>query len=199
VLTSSRTGKPGFNKRFYHPSGFLKDLVEIFRERGSIVATFRSRRLSRTFIEKIMLVVTRVNGCRYCAYGHTHLALRSGVEPEEIEQLMALEIGSFPPDQAIALAFAQHSAETGSQPDPQAVQRLEDYYGREISRDIQNVIRMITMGNLSGNAVDAFLSRLAGRPAVESRLLSELFLFLLLAPVLIPLLLMMKLCSFPDL
>jgi AhpD family alkylhydroperoxidase len=55
----------------------------------------RSKRVERSFMEKIMLVITQVNGCRYCSYFHTQMALTSGVSETEIEQLVALEIGDF--------------------------------------------------------------------------------------------------------
>jgi AhpD family alkylhydroperoxidase len=181
-----------FSKRFYSPCAFFSDLLRLLRNLPSLAETSRSRRVSRPFAEKIMLVVTQVNGCRYCSYGHTRMALASGVSPEEIEQLMALEIGRFPPQQAVALAFAQHYAESDRNPTPESIQRLQSSYGIEVSCDIINYIRMISMGNLAGNAADAFLSRLSGKPAPRSSFLSELFLFLLFAPVILPLLLVMK-------
>jgi AhpD family alkylhydroperoxidase len=190
----SYSPRPGasFDKRFYRPSGFIKDLGGILRSLPSIYKTFRSGRLSRSFIEKIMLAVTAVNGCRYCAYGHARLALRSGVSGQEIEEILSRELGSFPPEQGIALAFAQHYAESSRRPDPQTEARLAEYYGPQVSQDIHNLIRLITVGNLSGNAADAFLSRLAGRPARESRFSSELVMFLLTSPVILPLLLLLK-------
>jgi AhpD family alkylhydroperoxidase len=181
-----------FNKRFYRPSGFFKDLAAILKLFPSITKTIRSRSINRAFAEKIMLVVSQVNGCRYCSYGHAKMALNSGVSEAEIEKLLALEFGHFPPEQAIALAFAQHYAESEGKPDPEAESRFIKYYGPEVSGSILLYIRMITLGNLSGNAADAFLSRLSGRPAQNSSALSELFLFILFAPIILPLLALMK-------
>jgi AhpD family alkylhydroperoxidase len=184
--------KGSFQKRFYTPRALFRDLLTVLLRFPSILETSRSRRISRTFTEKIMLAVTSVNGCRYCWYGHARMALSAGVTAEEIEQILAHELGSFPPEQALALAFAQHYAESGGRPDPQALQRLQEAYGPQKAESILDYIRLITIGNLSGNAFDAFLSRLAGRPAPGSSILSEAFLFVLLAPVLVPLLLVMK-------
>jgi AhpD family alkylhydroperoxidase len=128
--------------------------------------TARSGRVSRAFAEKIMLAVTQVNGCRYCAYGHSRMALREGVAPEEIEKILAAELGNFPEEEAVALAFAQHWAETEGQPDPEAERRFREYYGPTISDDILHWMRMINMGNLMGNTLDAILYRLGlGRSA----------------------------------
>lgn len=49
------------------------------------------------------------------------------------------------------------------------------------ARDILAYIRMITFGNLLGNTLDAFFSRLAGRPAPGSTLWDELGVLLLTA------------------
>jgi AhpD family alkylhydroperoxidase len=181
-----------FNKRFYTPRTFLRDLYGILQSLSSIMETARSRRMSRAFVEKIMLVVTQVNGCRYCEYGHTKMALRSGVRLDEIEKLSSLEFKDFQPEQIPALEFARHYAECSGKPSANALKSLEDCYGEETSQDILNYIRMITLGNLSGNAADAFISRLRGAPAPGSSFLSELALFVLFSPVILPILLAMK-------
>jgi AhpD family alkylhydroperoxidase len=147
-------------KRFYTPRTFFHDLREVLAGLPSFRDTARSGRVSRAFAEKIMLAVSQVNGCRYCAYGHTRMALREGVAPDEIERIMAAELGDFPEEEAVALAFAQHWAETAGQPDPEAERHFRDYYGPVISRDIFNWMRMIQMGNLMGNTLDAILYRL---------------------------------------
>jgi AhpD family alkylhydroperoxidase len=150
----------GFKKRFYTPRTFFRDLREVLSRLPSFKDTARSGRVSRAFAEKIMLAVTQVNGCRYCAYGHSRMALREGVAPEEIEGIMAAELGNFPEEEAVALAFAQHWAETAGRTDPEIERRFREYYGPVISLDILNWMRMIQMGNLMGNTLDAVLHRL---------------------------------------
>ncbi len=153
----------GFRKRTYTPRTLFRDLRDVSKGLPAFRDTARSKRVSRAFAEKIMLAVSQVNGCRYCAYGHTRMALKQGVSPEEIEQIMAAELGGFPEKEAIALAFAQHWAETGGQPDPEAERRFREYYGPVVSADILNWMRMINMGNLMGNTFDAVLYRLGFR------------------------------------
>jgi AhpD family alkylhydroperoxidase len=181
-----------FRKRIYTLRSFISDVQDVIRHFPEIRETMRSRRVSRTFMEKIMLVITQVNGCRYCSYFHTRMALTSGIDEAEIEQLMALDTGSFPPEQAVALAFAQHYAENGCCPDPEAEKRFQSYYGPQISADIMNAIRMIKMGNLAGNTVDAFISRLKGAPAPGSSVVWEILFFLLSLPVTVPMLIKMR-------
>ena len=153
----------GFGKRFHTPRSFLRDLREMVAHRSEIRETLRSGRVSRAFAEKIMMAVTAVNGCRYCAYFHTRQALAEGVSQDEIARILSLELDQFPPEEAVALAFAQHWAETGGHPDPEAERRFRETYGPQVSDDIMNWIRMITMGNLMGNSWDALLWRIGIR------------------------------------
>jgi alkylhydroperoxidase family enzyme len=49
----------------------LSDLRDIFAHRKQMREMMRAKRVDRSFMEKIMLVITQVNGCRYCSYFHT--------------------------------------------------------------------------------------------------------------------------------
>ena len=149
-----------FRKRFYTPRSLFHDLGDIVSHLSEFTETARSGRVSRAFAEKIMMAVTAVNDCRYCARFHTRLALGEGIPPEEIERILTSEIGDFPEEEAVALVFAQHWAETAGQPDANAERRFRDYYGPEVSADILNWMRMINFGNLAGNTWDAILWRL---------------------------------------
>ncbi|MHB0876278.1 MAG: carboxymuconolactone decarboxylase family protein [Anaerolineae bacterium] len=185
MVPSSRNA---YTKRFYRPGAFVRALAGVLWHFPALVRAVRGVRVSRQFGEEIMLAVTQVNGCRYCSYVHSRMALRAGVTADEMERLLALEIGTFPEGQSVALAFAQHYAESDGKPDAEALARLESYYGAKMARDIIAYIRVITFANLSGTTVDAFLSRLRGRPAADSSFLGELILFLPLFPFVLPLL-----------
>jgi AhpD family alkylhydroperoxidase len=163
-----------FNKRIYTYSAFKADVELIFDHLDDLRQAARSGSVGKAFAEKIMLVVTGVNGCRYCSYAHSRAALSAGVPEIELQRLLALDLGTFPEDEVIALTFAQHFAESRCCPDPAAWERLTTYYGNETANDILAYLRMITFGNLLGNTFDALLSRIVGKPAQESSLLSEL-------------------------
>jgi len=170
-MTRMREGH--FSKRIYTPRSLLQDFRDILDHFHEFRSAVRSRRIDQAFAEKIMLAVTAVSGCRYCSYGHARMALASGVSPEEVDLLLGGEVGHASPEEAPALFFAQHYAESGGHPDPEMVQKLVQTYGQERARDILAHVRMITLGNLSGNTFDALLSRLGGRPAEGSSLGSE--------------------------
>jgi AhpD family alkylhydroperoxidase len=176
----SQTQGTYFSKRIYTPRSLIEDFLDILDHFPEFRSAVRSQRISRAFTEKIMLAVTAVNGCRYCSHGHARMALASGVSPEEVDLLLSGEVGHVSPDQAPALFFAQHYAESEGHPDPAMVKTLVETYGQERARDILAHIRMITLGNLSGNTFDALLSRLRGRPAEDSSLGSELWTLVLL-------------------
>ena len=163
------------NRRLYtSPKQFLSAIMDILDHAPDLKRASRSKRVGHAFAEKIMLAVTQVNGCRYCSYGHTKSALQAGVPQKEIARIAAGELGEFPEDEAIALFFGQHYAESEGQPDPFALQRFMDFYGEEKANDILAYIRMIMFGNLIGNTFDAFLNRFRGRPTPGSSLLSEM-------------------------
>ena len=109
-----------FNKRIYNFPAFSSAVGDIVTHFGDLCAASRGGRVSKPLAEKIMLTVTHVNGCRYCSYGHSRAALAVGVSEAELQKLLQGEIGAFPEQEAVALAFAQHYAETCCQPEPAA-------------------------------------------------------------------------------
>ncbi len=177
--TESGVGHAAFNKRLFTLATFVASVRDLFAHLDDLHGAVRQRRVSRAFSEKIMLTVTRVNGCRYCSYAHTRMALKSGIHETELLQLMGGEFKGVPAHEVTALLFAQHYAEQHDRFEPDAWQRLVDVYGSEAARDMLAYIRMITFANLIGNTFDAVLSRFAGRPAPDSRFLEEISVLLL--------------------
>jgi AhpD family alkylhydroperoxidase len=170
-----------FNKRIYTPRALLATFQWMVVESDEFRSAMHSDRVSKVFSERIMLAVTAVNGCRYCSYAHTRMALQNGLSMDEVQRLLEGEIGHVTPEEAPALFFAQHYAENGGRPAADALQQLKDVYGPDMAGEILTHIRMITMGNLSGNTFDALFSRLRGAPAEGSTLWSELLVLLILA------------------
>ena len=108
-----------------------------------------------------MLAVTAVEGCRYCSYFHTKQALKSGVTPEEISRLLSGDIANCPEDEALAVIYAQHWAESNACPDQEAVERLRETYGPDKVEAVHLMLRMIRLGNLLGNTWDYLLYRIS--------------------------------------
>ena len=178
-------GEP-FRRRIYNVATFRAAMNDACEHMDEFRAAHRDGRVDRAFSERIMLAVTQVNACRYCNYAHSRVALRAGVSPEELAALATGDFRQAPPEQLVALLFAQHYAETRGHPDAEAWQHVVEAYGQDAARDVMAHIRMITMANLLGNTLDAFLSRLRLRPAANSSLGQELGVLLgavVLAPV----------------
>ena len=108
-----------------------------------------------------MLAVTAVNGCRYCSYLHAKLALKEGISQEEISQLLSRDLDGCPEEEAPAVIYAQHWAESNAHPDPEATRKLQEIYGLEKAAAIHLMLRMIRLGNLLGNSWDYLLYRIS--------------------------------------
>jgi AhpD family alkylhydroperoxidase len=183
----SQSTSKTFSRNIYTFKTFFQDLKFLVSHLSLIRKTMRD--LDQPFIEKIMTVVTAVNGCRYCSWFHARQAVSSGISPEEVQQMLKLQFqADAAEDELTALLYAQHYAETRRNPAPEMTEKLIAEYGPEKAEEIQTVIRMITFGNLSGNTFDAFLSRLKGAKAEESSPVFEFVFFIFGAPFLLPIL-----------
>jgi len=160
--------------RFISTTRFYAYLRKAVREAGGMRVNKKQGLVSTQFAERIFLAVTSVNGCRYCSYYHAKLALTSGMDRAEVKQVLSGEFGEVPDEELIALAYAQHYADTGGQPEPETVDTLLQTYGETRARVIQTHINMITVGNFYGTAFDGLQSRFRLRPISGSRFSDEL-------------------------
>jgi AhpD family alkylhydroperoxidase len=167
------------HRRIYTVPAFVAALDDLLRHTGDLLDARRSGRVDRAWAEKLMLAVTAVNECRYCMAFHRGLATHAGVSDDEIGAVVTHCFADLPQHQIIALAFAQHYAESGGRPEPASRQRLIATYGPDTARDIAAYLRAISVGNLLGNTFDALRDRLTGRPAPGSSVLSEIGVLLI--------------------
>jgi AhpD family alkylhydroperoxidase len=151
-----------FKKRTYSSiNQLVKDLIFPFRNRKQLREVKNKGLLSPAFQERLMLTVISVEGCRYCSYFHSKLALKGGMTSEEVGKLLSGDMQGCPEAEYIAILYAQHWAESDAHPDPEAVQRLQDAYGSEKADAIHLMLRMIRLGNLLGNTWDYLLFRIS--------------------------------------
>jgi AhpD family alkylhydroperoxidase len=162
-----------FNRRLYrNPGEFLHDVRVLLSSREHIRAMMRG--LDPAFRERLFLAVTQVNGCRYCSFFHAQQALTHGIPEEEIRAIGDGLLDGCPAQELTALCYAQHWAETNAHPLPEARARLLDTYGEGTTAQIDLALRMIRVGNLTGNLLDYILFRLSfglidlSRPSSES-------------------------------
>jgi AhpD family alkylhydroperoxidase len=151
-----------FNKRTYGSAKeFIADLYFPIKNRKQLREVRNKGLLSTAFQERLMLAVTSVEGCRYCSYFHSKLALKGGISKEEIGELLSGEVEGCPEEEVLAVLYAQHWAESNACPDREAVDRLKGTYGPEKVEAIHLMLRMIRLGNLVGNTWDYLLYRIS--------------------------------------
>jgi AhpD family alkylhydroperoxidase len=154
-----------FDRRTYRSlSDALFDIRAVTTRRRQIRLLMRGEILSTAFRERLMLAVTEVNRCRYCAYYHAKQALVEGLSEEELQALTEGDFDRSPPEERAALLYAQHWAEANGDPDPAARERLRELYEPQVADAIELALQIIRVGNLMGNTWDGALHRLsAGR------------------------------------
>ena len=151
-----------FNKRLYPNFGeFFSDLGFILKRSEKMKVLMRGAVIDDRFRERLMMAVTEVNGCRYCSHYHAQLALSAGVSPQELHAIGEMCFEHSPEEQQAALLYAQHWAESGAHPEPDAVECLRREYTPEQVKLIELCLRTIRVGNLSGNLFDYILFKLS--------------------------------------
>jgi AhpD family alkylhydroperoxidase len=151
-----------FSKKTYrNPKEFFSDLWFPIKNRRRLREVTNKGLIAPAFRERLMLAVIAVYGCRYCSYFHARQALKSGLAPEEMSRLLSGDVNNCPEEEAVAVIYAQHWAESDAHPDPEAVRKLKQTYGIEKTESIHLMLRMIRLGNLMGNSWDYLLYRLS--------------------------------------
>ena len=151
-----------FQRRTYHSlREFWTDFRSIASRRAEIRTLMRGEIISDSFRERLMLVVTQVNQCRYCSYAHAREALSKGISQSEIESLGQGMFETSTPEEVPALLYAQHWAETDGTPEAAVREPVVDRYGAQAVRLMELAMRMIRAGNLSGNTFDYLLYRIS--------------------------------------
>ena len=154
--------KQQFGRRYYDnlwQAG--RELLWPLRRRRQLRLALRGELVSVAFRERLMLVVTAVNACRYCAHYHAQQARRADLPEAEIRQLLAGDLQDAPAGELPALLYAQQWAEENGRPHPQARQQLQEAYGQPQAEAIETILRLIRIGNLGGNTLDYWLYRLS--------------------------------------
>lgn len=140
---------------------FAKDIGAIWLSLGALPRLLYGKKVSPAFRERLMLVVTGVNQCRYCAYAHAKAALSSGISRQEIAALGDSMFEGSPKDQVPALLYAQHYAETYGKPDIAVRENTRAQYDPQTFSAIELSIKMIRMFNLFGNTFDFILFKIS--------------------------------------
>lgn len=143
-----------------------QSLYEMIKMVPQMIQLKRKRILSKQFFERLMLAVTEVNGCDVCSYGHTKMALESGMSEKEIRALLAGEHNEVPDAELEGVFFAQYYAESAGRVSESAWQRVIEVYGEPKSLAILAVVRTIMFGNFYGIPLSRILRRFKGERGI---------------------------------
>lgn len=139
----------------------------------------RNKIVDRKFVERLQLAVTEVNGCAACSYAHTQMALKQGMSNDEINSFLSGDGIFINPEEAKAIVFVQHFADTRGFPKKYTYKSIVDEYGEEKAKIIFSAAQIIFAGNIYGIPYSAFQSRLKGKPYKDSSLIYELGMLLM--------------------
>lgn len=167
----------------------LSELYKASRKLPSAISVFvknkKSGLVEEKFIERLQLAVTEVNGCAVCSYAHTKMALEMGMSNEEISAFLGGEQNFIIDKEAKAIAFAQHYADSGGNPDEQLYNSIIEEYGENKAEAILAAIQVMMVGNMYGIPMSAFMARRKGRPYPSSTLWYELNMMITGLPVIL--------------
>ena len=152
-------------KRTLTRGNFFRTVVNALTSASVLISALLKPKTSAALREKVMLGVTSVTDCGICQWGHSHWAMANGVPLEEVNQILSQEneaLKAMDPAEAVAILFAQHCAENLDQFDPEAMENLHKHYSDAQVTEILSYVRAITLGSLTGNTLEALLSRFRG-------------------------------------
>ena len=173
TLFESVSQREEFKRKF----SFLelyRSFVYAPRAMSKLIGNNKSKLVDKQFVERLQLAVTEVNGCAACSWQHTQMALSQGMSNEEISSFLSGGDNFIRPEEAKAIIFAQHFADSRGFPKKYAYDSIVEEYGEKEARIILSAAQMMIAGNMYGIPFSAFVSRLHGKPYKGSSLFYEL-------------------------
>lgn len=169
-------------KPIYGLRALARDGRGLFERRGRMRAIWGARqRIPAADREEIMYAVAVANRASYCAFTHRTWAEHSGAPSADLHAIQ----------QGALTALAPHQRERLQLALEMLAQRI--VHGEwtpsksgDGAQDVETVVRAMTLANLSGNTLDAFLARLRGIPRADSQLESEVAISVLFGLLLLP-------------
>jgi len=161
-------------KRKYSFGEMYSSFVMIPNALAKLIGNKKKKLVDKNFIERLQLAVTEVNGCAACSYAHAYMALKQGMSNEEIDSFLNGDEKFINQEEAKAIVFAQHYADSRGFPKKDAYKSIIDEYGDIKAKVILSAIQLMFAANIYGIPYSAFQSRLKGKPYKDSSLLYEL-------------------------
>lgn len=200
VIPESISSRTEFKRKFSFWEMY-KSIVFVPRAIEKMRGNKKSNLVDKDFVERLQLAVTEVNGCAACSYQHTKMALQMGMSNEEISSFLSGEDSFIRRDEAKAILFAQHFADSRGYPKKYAYESIVKEYGDKKASIILSAVQVMIAGNMYGIPLSAYLSRRKGKPFKESTLFYEMGMLIsgiLCLPIAITHSLLRALMGFPN-
>lgn len=152
----------------------IRAFVFLPKALATLIENRRSKLVDQKLLRRLQLTVTEVSGCAACSYQHAKMALREGMSNEEIVSFLSGGDDFIKPNEAKAIMFAQHFAESRGYPKQYAYDVIVQEYGDKQAGTILSSVQLMIAGNMVGIPYSAFQSRLKGKPFKDSSLTYEL-------------------------
>ena len=101
---------------------------------SELIRNNKTKLVDKRLIKRLQLAVTEVNGCAACSYQHTQMALKEGMSNEEISSFLSGGSEFTKPEEAKAIMFAQHFADSRGFPKKYAYDSIIKEYGKKKSK-----------------------------------------------------------------
>lgn len=161
-------------KRKFSLWEMYRSFVYFPKAMAKMIGNSKSKLVDTDFLKRLQLAVTEVNGCPACSYYHTKMALQQGMSGEEISSFLSGGGQYIKPEEAKAIMFAQHFADSRVYPKKYAYDSIVNEYGEKEAGIMLSAVQIMISGNMYGIPYSAFQSRLNGRPFKDSSLFYEL-------------------------
>lgn len=162
-----------FRKKTYTLARLAADVAALAARAGDVAAATRD--MDPAFREQVMLAVARTNDCRYCIFAHTDAGRHAGLTDADLARIASIDPTDFDRRTWSAIAYARALAQADFGPvDGDIAAEVVATHGEEGRRNIEATARLMTVANLTGNTVDALVSRLRCDPAPGAHLIDEI-------------------------
>ncbi len=172
-LSELATQKDSYKRKFSLWE-LYRSFVFVPRAMSILIGNKKSKLVDEHLVERLQLAITEVNGCAACSYQHTKMALQQGMSGEEIASFLSGGTDFIKPEEAKAIMFAQHFADSRGYPKKETFDVIVEEYGQKEARIILSACQLILAGNIFGLPFSAFIARVHGKPYKNSSLFYEL-------------------------
>jgi AhpD family alkylhydroperoxidase len=177
----------GHSKRTIGTFSFFGEMLSFAYQLPTIYKIWQKHEIEAGFREELMLAVSKLNDCKYCAWGHHEWAHAAGIAEDELDHIEHGDSEGIDRAKWVAISYVVSlvSSEFKHVPDDLTQEMQANYTENEI-KEIILVARIMDIANRGANTWDAMLSRLHGKPAHDSHVLDEFVLsgvFWIVAPV----------------